>query len=938
MRGTVTLIGRDAEIDRLEKWIKDLVSGTGRAVLIEGEPGIGKSSLARTAATVAERHGCQVFRAAADELGQDLPLQPLLDAMRVRETGEPRLATILRLLHGELISNGADPAIAAAEQMLTLMAELCSAAPTVLIVDDLQWADQTTISVWEWLARSADRSPLLLIGTTRPVPQRDELLALQRAVGDASTIRLDGLPDPAVVDLIATIADGKPGSHLLELAGGAAGNPLYLTELVDALTRSTRLTTTDAGLVEATAGPVPDSLVAAIAHRLDFVPREARAVLRGAALLGVEFLASDLAIVLGRRIAELVPAIEEARAAGVLEETGETLSFRHPLIRTALYDDIPVSVRAAWHGEAATALAEAGAPTLRVARQLLRAVRSPGAGPLDETLLNWLVGAAPTLIAQSPKAAIELLRQGSARSPATTERGAVLACRLADALHRTGEPAEAERVAANAMNVITDPDLLVDLHWTMTQCRTLEGRAEDSLEELSSALVVPSISARQRARLLVLTARAHRNLGEVSVAGQVAREALQTAEKAGDQWAIGWSLHVLIIVSVMRGDVGAALPLFERALRVVGSNPGLTDLGLLLEINQAVALGDMDRYTEAIAAAERVRQRADHAGSLVRLAQAQCALGELLFEVGRWDDAQAEVEVLPDEFKDPGATCCDRGVAAAIAFHRGDPEAGRQHLSLAEPSAERIGNRVVASLTLARSLDQEIAGAPDEALAVLTAGVTNHAEELEEMEDLLPEAARLAVSTNTVDTAVDIAAQAASLALRSQVPHRLAADAYCRGLLDDDPGLLLQAADRYREAARPLLRAKAFEAAALAFAGRGDRTPARAAFTRADDLYGSLGARWDLAHLRAQLRRHGIRRGPRAKHRQDRVGWNSLTPTEVRIARMVAEGLPNRAIAEHLVLSPRTVGTHVSHILAKLGLRSRIDIAREVAGHQQVSH
>jgi len=214
MSGATALVGRDLELAQLTEWVDDLVSGTGQAVLIEGEPGIGKSALARAAAMIAERHGCQVYRAAADELGQELPLQPLLDALRARESaGEPRLATILRLLHGELISGASDPTVAASEQMLTLMAELCSSAPTVLVVDDLQWADLATISVWEWLARSAARSPLLLIGTTRPVPQRDELLTVQRAVGDEATIRLGSLPEAAVVDLITTIADGKPGRN-----------------------------------------------------------------------------------------------------------------------------------------------------------------------------------------------------------------------------------------------------------------------------------------------------------------------------------------------------------------------------------------------------------------------------------------------------------------------------------------------------------------------------------------------------------------------------------------------------------------------------------------------------------------------------------------------------------------------------------------------------
>jgi DNA-binding CsgD family transcriptional regulator len=204
------------------------------------------------------------------------------------------------------------------------------------------------------------------------------------------------------------------------------------------------------------------------------------------------------------------------------------------------------------------------------------------------------------------------------------------------------------------------------------------------------------------------------------------------------------------------------------------------------------------------------------------------------------------------------------------------------------------------------------------------------------MEDLLPEAARLAVSTETPEAAADITEQAAQLARRSQVPHRLAAAAYCRGLVDDNPSLLLDAADRYGEADRPLLRAKALEAAAIGFANRGDRGSARTAFTGADDLYDGLGAEWDLAHLRAQLRHHGIRRGSRAKHREARSGWDSLTPTESKIAKLVAGGLPNRQIAEQLVLSPRTIGSHVSHILAKLGVRSRIDIVRAAAQHTPV--
>lgn len=330
------LVGRDAEFSRLIGWLDDLATGTGHAILLEGEPGIGKSSLARATSAAAEQRGFSSYWAECDELGQALPLQPLLDALLPLEGTEPRLDTIQRLLRGEL-TGVADPAMAAAEQMLALMTEVGSAAPTVLVVDDLQWADLSTISVWEWLARSVDRTALLLIGIVRPVPHRDELQAVRRVVGANQTLRLEGLTDNAVTELVATISAGEPGSNLLHLAAEAGGNPLYLTELMDALVRSERLTVSESGAVEVTSGPVPNSLVAAITDRLDFLPKDVRTMLQAAALLGIEFLVSDLAIVQDCRVTDLVAAIDVARTAGVLKDVGDRLSFRHPLIRSALY-------------------------------------------------------------------------------------------------------------------------------------------------------------------------------------------------------------------------------------------------------------------------------------------------------------------------------------------------------------------------------------------------------------------------------------------------------------------------------------------------------------------------------------------------------------------------------------------------------------------------
>lgn len=790
-----------------------------------------------------------------------------MNSFLTREAAEPRLETIQQLVRGEL-TDAADPIMAAAEQMLALINELCSTTPTVLVVDDLQWADTSTISVWDWLARLVDRTALLLIGTLRPVPRRDELTALRRAVRAHNMVRLEGLPNDAVRDLIARISDHAPTPGLLQLANEAAGNPLYVTELIDALTRSDRLQVTDSGTVDVIiAGPVPQSLIAAISDRLDFLSNNARNTLQAAALLGVDFQVDDLAVVLGRRVPELVPVINEARAAGVLKDMGDKFSFRHPLIRQVLYDDIAAPLRPAWHRDAARALAEAGAPIQRVERQLLQAFSVPSPYPFDESLLTWTVNAAPVLVAQAPRTAIVLFRQATKQVPASTASGGVLACRLAEALYRAGEAEEAVHIATRAMAVVTDPDLLVDLHWTAAQSRAHLGRADEALEALDEAHQLAEMSPRQRARLLVMTARAHRDLGETTAASDVAVKALAAAEEAGDTWALGWSLHVLIMVATMRGEVAATLPLFDRALDVIGDDPELNDLGLLMQINKAIVLGELDRYDEALTTATRVRQLADRTGSLVRLAQAQSALGQLLFYIGRWDDAQAEVETLPDDFKDPAATCCDRGIAALIAFHRGDTATARQNLQLAAASAEQIGNRVVAPLALAHSLDRETHNDPEQALAVLRTWLGSDAEDLSELEDLLPEAARLAAHIGAADVATDTAAQAATLARRSSVPHRLGTAAYCRGLLEQDPLLLQHAADRYRDAGRPLLRARALEAAAIGFAERDQKDAARKALTRADDLYDKLTANWDLDHLRAHLRRLGIKQGPRSKHR-----------------------------------------------------------------------
>ena len=1002
------LAGRDDELALLDGLLGDLAQGSGNSVLIEGEPGIGKTVLVRTALSTAacgfQAHagthhgsprGCQVFWGAGDELGQELPLLPFLDALRVRApSANARRTTIAGLLRGEVAADrGADVPALLAEQLIALTIDETSARPVVLVIDDLHWADPASVKLWGRLARTANQVPLLLIGVTRPTPQREDLLALRRAVNDPTRLRLEALGQSAVAELVGTLAGGRPDTGLLRLAASAAGNPLYLTEMLAALARSGGISVTPAGAARLAEGAVPDSLPGAIADRLGFVSAPTREVLRAAALLGVDFAITDLTAVLGRTVASLVPALDEARATGVITDSGVSLAFRHPLIREALYAEMPSSVRAAWHRDAGHARASAGAAPDRVARQLLRSLGSAGAlasgpdlgqagaarhvpptlpgdpandpdrsragagparpvltgmaidierppvgadstwssSPVDVWMMDWLATSADSLVGQAPAVAADLLGRAVGGIPAGSARHGWLAGRLADALYRTGDRAAAEQVAERALLYATDPDLVVDLHWTLAQCMMLAGSSNESLATVDRALGSPGLSAKHRARLRVLGARTYLNLGDIDATVREANGALDSAAEAGDNWATGWALNVLAIVAAIRGSLLDALPLYERGLAVTETDPALADLGMLLQINKAVTLCNLNRYEEALTTAERARQLADQVGTPFRLGQAHGILGQLFFETGRWDEALAEIEAVPMDLKEPGAACIDLGISAVIGFHRNHPDVARRRLSAADPHMQLIGHRPLPPLLLAQSLDREQAHSTGDALDVLTAAFDDNPDDLGEIEDLFMDWVRLAVTTGNKATAQILTDQAVVLAEGSQIPQRQANAHYCQGMLARDAATLLEAAQRYLNAGRPLPRAKALEAAAECLVEVEDRVGARHAFEQAMEVYEFLGAEADLNRVQAEFRGYGIRRGPHSKHRRAQSGWEALTDAELKGAAFVEEGLSNPEIAGRLMLSRRTVATHVSHILKKLDVATRTDIARESA-------
>jgi predicted ATPase len=178
------IVGRVAELSSLDRLVAGIAGGRGDLLWIQGEPGIGKTTLVNAALARASALGCRVFRGNGDELMEPFPLRLMADCLEIsgrsQDASRARIASILR---GEPGDTGAiDPLIAAAERMLELVDRLCGDGPVVLVAEDLQWSDELSLLVWSRLARTVSQIPLLLVGVARPLPERLKLDQLRDLV------------------------------------------------------------------------------------------------------------------------------------------------------------------------------------------------------------------------------------------------------------------------------------------------------------------------------------------------------------------------------------------------------------------------------------------------------------------------------------------------------------------------------------------------------------------------------------------------------------------------------------------------------------------------------------------------------------------------------------------------------------------------------------
>ena len=329
------------------------------------------------------------------------------------------------------------------------------------------------------------------------------------------------------------------------------------------------------------------------------------------------------------------------------------------------------------------------------------------------------------------------------------------------------------------------------------------------------------------------------------------------------------------------------------------------------------------RFGDFADGAARVRAIAEQAGSHRFRGLAAWAAAISLFQRGAWDDLFAEADTA---YELGWTTSMPSALAALAALHRDDEPGSEPYVQRVADAACRLSaaNGGETYWAWVQSLQLRRAGHEHAALKRLVTGEYPAADWwYDGIYSPRVQAARLAVALGDQQTLQQILTWN-----HNRGDLHPGVRAHCQGLAKHDSALLAQAASIYRAAGQKPQLAEAAEDLGLLLAQDGDQAAARPHMAQAIELYQDLGATWDLHRARAQFRAHGVRTHPYATRQRPATGWHSLTRTESRVAELVAQGQSNPQIARGLYLSRRTVETHVSHILSKLGVRSRVDIAR----------
>jgi DNA-binding CsgD family transcriptional regulator len=425
-------------------------------------------------------------------------------------------------------------------------------------------------------------------------------------------------------------------------------------------------------------------------------------------------------------------------------------------------------------------------------------------------------------------------------------------------------------------------------------------------------------------RLRSLIAQCYFYLGRLDDAADAGR-AMVAALAGRNALGAGYGLYVAAEARLVQGRAAEGLELIDRAIPEMSKGrvrPGTTPL-----LIRGLCLLELDRLDEADHAFDAGMRDSEHGGGALPVGWYHWGRAFLRFFEGRWDDALSEVSAGLDAVDFLGIAQALHSTARLVAIHRG--EVGGSSTPVPAPDRTPAGLVLAWHVHEAQALALEAAGDPQRAWEFALESWQRGVPRTPAGYRLYfsPVLARLADRAGVWPRLSPVAAAAEELAGSGGAGWARGAALLCRGVATAEPDLLRAAAEAYRQAGRPLYEGHAWECAAAVLGRSGRTAEARTALDAALERYERLDASWDAGRAESDLAELGVRRGRRRAGRRPKTGWESLTSTERRIAELVADGRSNPEIATQVYLSRRTVQYHVSNILTKLGVGSRVEVA-----------
>ena len=922
------IFGRDAELGAVREALRRLDDGVGAVVVVEGAAGIGKSRLLAEITSIARETGIAVGAAAAQPTEKLVELSALLEALFAG-----RAALLDR---SDLAGPRPTP-----EQRFWLLQDLhalleraAMQRSLMVCIDDAQWADGGTVAALRALPVALEDVPIAWVIAARPLQESRPLASAldQLSRNGATTITLGPLIGEPVAQIAADLLGAQPDDAVLELAADEAqGSPFLLVEMLLGLFEEDRIRVIG-GQAELIDRQLPNRVQEGMRERLDRLSDSAATVATVAASLAPTFSFGDLARTVGLQASSLLGPVDELLRANVLVESNERLRFWHDITREAVRASVPASARRALDRQAAEVLLEAGALPVEVASQL-----AASAEPGDELAIATLLEAAQMLLTSDPLTAAQFGRRALEVAPAQHPRRGEIVGNTAIALHIAGNSDEAIEFADTALRQTLPAEQEAEVRLSIAgmfaispEIREVAGRR---------ALALPGISDVVRVRHLACLVHNLVTAGRVDEAREELIAAQPLVEASADARA-RFTLRVAESAIEYADDrFGPSLDLIASAHRD-GIFAGDDQRLRLAHMWHGELLSVHDRHEEAlaIAVAGLASAQRDRQGWAYQMFETWH--GRMRLRIGQTAQAAAILEgryVLEDGSRAAGVLDAAGIVALGkIALHSGDARQVRRLTGIARVMFEQGTPAVRRHAAWLLALSELSAGNPEGARDWLRVPTEPGARPILPRfpVDIADEVqlARIALATADDGLAELALANARQRAERNpRIPSISAVASQVRGLLARDATDLRDAVALFANGPRRLEHAAALEDLG-AVLGPSDHIGQVDALSRALIGYTESGATSDARRVRSHLRALGVRRRiVTAEPKTD--GWAAITPAEFAVARLVADGLTNRQIAERLFLSPHTVNAHLRHTFTKLAINSRVTLARLTREH-----